>query len=383
MYKNIFYFRSINKIGGTEQFLYELAKKYHNLDITIFYDKIDKFQLRRLSKLIRCKKRVPGEKVECKKAFYNFTIDMIDDVEAKDHIFVSHAIYQIIGETPPITHPKLTKFIGVSDYACNMLEEIAKELGINIKTQRFYDPFTMEKVNKPKIIVSACRLDDKVKGGERTLKLAKALDNYCDANNEHYMWFIFTNPINFNIESNNIIVRPPTIDIKPYLAMADYVAQLSDDMETFCYTINESLSYSVPVITTPLSINKELSITDNENIILNWDCSNADQVAKEIFTKKVKPFKYKPPEDDWKKILAKGKSTYKCNNKMYKVKALEQFTIKDDFKYIKHLVRADKNNKDYGEIYTDDIFECNEDLKNMLSGDNYLNRKSIEVINEI
>ena len=26
--KNLFYFRKINKIGGTEQFLYEIAKKY-------------------------------------------------------------------------------------------------------------------------------------------------------------------------------------------------------------------------------------------------------------------------------------------------------------------------------------------------------------------
>ena len=35
---NVFYFKSINKIGGTEQFLYEIAKKYHEYDITVYYD---------------------------------------------------------------------------------------------------------------------------------------------------------------------------------------------------------------------------------------------------------------------------------------------------------------------------------------------------------
>ena len=47
---NIFYFKKINRIGGTEQFLYEIAKKYHELDITVFYDEADIYQLKRLRK---------------------------------------------------------------------------------------------------------------------------------------------------------------------------------------------------------------------------------------------------------------------------------------------------------------------------------------------
>ena len=42
MYNNVFYFKKINKIGGTEQFLYEIAKKYNKYDITIIYKKIYK-----------------------------------------------------------------------------------------------------------------------------------------------------------------------------------------------------------------------------------------------------------------------------------------------------------------------------------------------------
>ena len=39
--KNLFYFRKINAIGGTEQFLYEIAKKYNDYDITVLYDEAD------------------------------------------------------------------------------------------------------------------------------------------------------------------------------------------------------------------------------------------------------------------------------------------------------------------------------------------------------
>ena len=84
MYANIFYFRKISKIGGTEQFLYEVAKKYKDYDITIFYDQADEIQLQRLRKLVRCKKRIKGEIVKCNKVFFNFNLDMIDDIEKFD-----------------------------------------------------------------------------------------------------------------------------------------------------------------------------------------------------------------------------------------------------------------------------------------------------------
>lgn len=313
---NIFYFRKINKIGGTEQFLYEIAKKYHKYDITIFYDEADIFQLMRLKKYLRCKKRIKGELVKCKKAFFNFNIDMIDDVEAEEYIFVSHANYEELGYKPPIEHPKLTGFIGVSQFATDKLNEYGKKLGLNIDTRKCYNPLTLEPVQKVPIIVSACRLDDQVKGGERTIQLINALDRYCEKNNRQYLWLIFTNKTTIKLPSPNAIYMQPRVDVRPYIARADWVAQLSNDMETYCYTTNESTGYGVPIITTPLSVYNELPVTDNERIVLNWDCSNVDEVARLIFEKEVKPFKYKIPEDDWGNILVKGKNMYEEEKKM-------------------------------------------------------------------
>ncbi len=48
-----------------------------------------------------------------------------------------------------------------------------------------------------------------------------------------------------------------------------------------------------------------------------------DEIARQIFEKKVKKFQYNPPEDEWDKFLAKGKSTYKDElNKKVKVKVI-------------------------------------------------------------
>lgn len=327
MFKNIFYFKHINKIGGTEQFLYEIAKKYKNWDITVFYDSIDKWQLKRLKKYVRCRQRKPGEKIVCEKAFFNFNIDMIDDVEAKEYYFVSHANFEELGYKPPIENKKLTNYIGVSNFASRKLDEYGVKLGKNIKTIPCYNPLTLEPKERVINLVSACRLDDKVKGGERTLKLIEALDKYCEENGRHYIWHIYTNPnVSVNISSPNVVLMKPRVDVRPYIASADYVLQLSNDMETYCYTINEALGYGVPIITTPLSVIKELPIDENMRIELNWDCSNVDEVARQIFEKEVKPFEYKIPMDSWDKILEKGKSSYEEEKEMkVKVEAIMDF----------------------------------------------------------
>lgn len=330
-YANIFYFKRICKIGGTEQFLYEIAKKYKDYDITVFYDDADINQLRRLRKLVRCKKHIKGEIVKCNKAFFNFNLDMIDDVDAEEYYFVSHANYEELhkvhgGYIPPIKNEKLTHYIGVSQFATDKLDEYAKSIGSKIKTQKCYNPLTLEPKQKVVRLASACRLDDKVKGGERTLKLIKALDKYCEENNRNYIWTIFTNPTKVQVDSPNVILMKPRLDVRPYLADSDYVLQLSNDMETYCYTINEALGYGVPIVTTPLTILNELPITENEHIVLDWNCENVDEVARQIFEKEVKPFSYTAPEDSWSNILENARSTYEEEKNMkYIVEATDLY----------------------------------------------------------
>ena len=331
VYANIFYFKKISRIGGTEQFLYEIAKKYKDYDITVFYDEADVNQLIRLRKLVRCRKHKKGEIVKCNKAFFNFNLDMIDDVDAEEYYFVSHANYEELhkvhgGYIPPIKNEKLTHYIGVSQFATDKLDEYAKIIGSKIRTQRCYNPLTLEPKQKVVRLASACRLDDEVKGGERTLKLIKALDKYCEENNRNYIWTIFTNPTKVQVYSPNVILMKPRLDVRPYLADSDYVLQLSNDMETYCYTINEALGYGVPIVTTPLTILNELPITENEHIVLDWNCENVDEVARKIFEKEVRPFNYTAPEDNWSNLLENVKSTYEEEKNMkYIVEATDLY----------------------------------------------------------
>lgn len=309
----------------------------------------DYAQIERLSKYVRVKK-YNGEHIKCDRAFFNFNLDIIDNVEAKQYYFVSHANYEELGYKPPIQHEKITHYIGVSQFSADKLDEWGKKLGKDIKTKKCYNPLTLEPKKKVMRLVSACRLDDKVKGGERTLKLIEALDKYCLEHNRNYLWTIFTNPTRIKISSPNVVLMKPRIDVRPYIADSDYALQLSNDMETYCYTINEALGYGVPIVTTPLTITKELPITKNEQIILDWDCSNVDEVARQIFEKKVKPFTYEIPTDDWSRFLAKGESTYRMEEetkiqvqciKEYFDNKLERLITPEDEPYEVSIFRAE------------------------------------------
>lgn len=310
IYANIFYFKVINRIGGTETFLYEIAKKYYKYDITIFYDMAEENQLRRLKKYVRCKKRIAGEKITCKRAFFNFNTDMLDDVISTEnyYAFVSHANYQELGYEPPIKKEKLNHFIGVSDFASNKLNEYGKIIGRELNVETCYNPLTLEPKEKVIQLITACRLDDKVKGGDRLLKLIKELDSYSKEHNRHYILYVFSNPTSIMFNSNNVVIMKPRVDIRPYIQMCDILIQLSNDMETYCYSINEALGYGKQIVTTPLSVLKELPIENN--IILNWDCSNIKQVVEDIFEKEYKDINYQIPKDNWNKLLVKDKSIY-------------------------------------------------------------------------
>jgi hypothetical protein len=75
---------------------------------------------------------------------------MIDDVESTEnyYAFISHANYEEIGYKPPITHPKLNHYIGVSEFASNKLEQYGETLRKKNKAITCYDPLTIEKKKK-------------------------------------------------------------------------------------------------------------------------------------------------------------------------------------------------------------------------------------------
>ena len=249
--KNIFYAKWIGKIGGIETFFYNIARKYQDYDITIYYDVGDPEQVKRLQKYIRVKK-YNGEKIKCDKAFFNYHLDIINNIEAKEYIQIVHGCYKKIN-LPASINKKITKYLSVSEVAGNDFEELTGN-----KTETVYNPIIIDKPKKVLNLISATRLTVE-KGKNRMIKLAKILEE----NNIPYLWTVFTNDTNA-INNPNIVYMKPRLDIINHIANADYLVQLSDS-EAYCYSVVESLCVGTPVIVTECPVFEEIGVVNNKN----------------------------------------------------------------------------------------------------------------------
>ena len=298
MYDNVFYYSHVHRIGGVETFFYEIARKYGDRDITMLYKSGDPEQLRRLSEFIRLKKW-NGEKIICRKLIFGYSFDLrdLDSFQAEEYIQVIHADFGALRDRiKPKIDKRFTRYIAVSQNNADTFEELT-----GIKCEVCYNPITLDKPQKVLHLLSATRLSAE-KGFERMQKLATALDNA----GVRYVWTIYTDS-NLRIDSPNVIYAGTRLDIRDYVADADYLVQLSDT-EGYPYSLLEALSLGTPVIVTDLPSNPDSQVVDGENaIVLPFDMS---MIPVERIVKGLKKFRYTPREDHWGEILAEGVSTW-------------------------------------------------------------------------
>lgn len=317
-YTNIYYFYYLSDIGGTETFLYELAKKYNQLDLTIIYRHANENQIKRLKQYVRCIQFKDGMKIQCERAFFNYGIDIIDSVEAKDYCFVIHADYEDMKKRGQLScnvpsHPKLNKYIAVSERAAKGFQNVT-----GIKPEVCYNPFEIRQPGPVLNLISATRLS-KEKGKNRMIELAKMLDSA----GIKYIWTIFTNDTK-EIDNPNVVYMKPRLDILDYIAKADYLVQLSDN-EGFCYSVVEALCAGTPVIVTPCPVFDEIGLKDEKNCyIIPFDMKNFD--VKKLLNIP-KDFNYRPPQDNWGEILINAPSTWEDEQRqVYLVEALPVYS---------------------------------------------------------
>ena len=349
---------------SVETFFHYLVKKYCNYDIAVFYKTGDIKQVKRLQKYCFCK-QYKGEKIKCKKAFFNYTKDIINNIEADEYIEIIHRDVKALGGWD--IHPKIDKFIGVSKLCCDSFKEITGK-----DCELIYNPVFFDKPQKVLNLISATRLTPE-KGKNRIIKLSNMLDR----ERIPYIWTIFTNDIN-TIDNPNIVYMQPRLDIIDYIANADMLVQLSDD-ESFCYSVVEALSVGTPVIVTDCPVFKELGIKNGVNgWVCDFDMSNVD--VKKVYETELK-FKYEPPKDTWGEELVKGKKEYKHSKKYNTCQALENFTY-TRFKELKDMIRYNQQGNKDGTICEGDIFDCDDEIMNFLLNKttNSANRCLIKVL---
>mgnify|MGYP003293565189 CR=1 FL=1 len=302
MNSNLFYFHTLNSIGGVETFFYQLAKKYgKKFDITIMYSNGNPEQIKRLSEYVRVKQYKDGERIKCKRCFVAFNAGILDNVDAEEYIQMLHGDYRSLGVIPD-RHPKIQKYVAVSEVVREAYRDITGDDPVVS-----YNPFIPVKPKKVLRLVSATRLTPD-KGMRRMEKLAQVLDD----EKIPFVWDIYTDVIR-PFKNPSISIHEPRLDIVDFIADADYFVQLSD-AEGYCYSVVESLSVGTPVIITDFKVAHEIGVQDRVNgFILPMDMSQIP--TREIY-RGLKKFKYDPLPDKWDELLLPVPSDYEEQMKM-------------------------------------------------------------------
>lgn len=276
--KTIFYIASLNAIGGVEQWMYYIAKRYgRRKDMIVFFRDGDERQLKRLVKY--CDLRIyKGEKIKCDTAIFAYNFDIIGNVEAREKYHFIHgnieAVRKIYPDMDMLPAPQITKQFSVSEITRQGYKNT-----YGIDTEVFYNIVDLDKPIKGKTkkkdgilrLITASRLKDAIKGFDYMEIIAKKLQR----ENIPYEWLCFSDKPKDNINGNFIFLEPE-LDITPYMKDADYLVQTSRD-ESYGYSPVESLMLGTPVIMMNIPVLKELGIEDGKHgYILDFDMSNLD-----------------------------------------------------------------------------------------------------------
>ena len=284
---------NISALGGIETYVYELVKKYKDLDIAIVSKKCEQNQASRIRKY--CKLYIhTNEKIKCDVIVINYDQSILNYVNEDAKVYQAiHADYtnlNIYHGRYPQPNERITAFLGITQYLCDNLQEKLKPNEI----QLCYNPLTIDD-KKPIIIVSATRLHEN-KGAD----LMQKFINEMDRQNVYYLWFVLTGDKGA-LKGNNIIEIPPRLDIDKFLSFATYVC-LCSKSEACSYTLNEALFRNIPILTTDLPYLKEIGYEDGINgYTINRDGSNIKDIVKKIYN--IPSFNFKRFEDNYENIF--------------------------------------------------------------------------------
>lgn len=312
-FKNLIYFNMINSIGGVESWLYYISKLYNKHDITVVYRNGNERQIRRLEENVRVLHWDGKTRLECDTLFLNYATDIMDYVDCKRIVYWVHSDYSIAAKLNMIDpqavratvfNPRITDVIAASKSVQKSLKELT---GYEAKV--CYNPVWL---SEPKRILRLCSAQRMTieKGRNRIQRLAKALEKYCAMTGNRFEWDIYTTDYK-TINVPGVEYKQPDLKINSFFGNYDYFVALSD-CEAYCYSVVEALCRGTPCVVTPIPVFEEIGLNDSNSIRLEFDCSNADNVAEQMFSRSFS-FEYQPMKSDFEELLAEGDSGYENN----------------------------------------------------------------------
>ena len=305
------------EIGGIETFNYNFCRHMSSFyDITVLYKIIDPKQRARLSKYVNVMAYNPAIQIQCD----TLIVNRITDKDPKNVIYKQKVqmVHSCKWAKDLVTPTDNNYLVPVSEAVARSYPDFKKDyVTINNMTYPV-------QTDRALVLISATRTGTNEKGQKRMITLSNMLKE----KNIPFVWFCFSDyPIK---DADNICFLKPTLDIAPYIKMADYLVQLSDH-EGFCYSMVEALELGTPVLTTPLEVLPELGFKDGETgYIIPFDMQF--DVSK-IFENQLKgQFKYKYNNKkrikQWRKILGDSVVAEKIVIKepVIKVKAIMRYS---------------------------------------------------------
>ena len=204
-----------------------MVKKYKDLDIAVVYKTANWKQLARIRKYCPAYQHI-NEDIICKVAIINYDVSIIDYITKdiwKENAKEGEGIYQTVHADyenaaytwRPPTDERIKAYITITKHIDKSFKKL---VGVD-NTIQGYNPISDEPDNKI-VLVSATRLS-RIKGKDRMVKLANALDRY----GVDYVWYIFTNDTK-EINNPNIVWMTPRLDVRHWIKQAHYLVQLSD-----------------------------------------------------------------------------------------------------------------------------------------------------------
>ena len=306
--KVIIFINQLWIIGGIETFIFHLARLFENEDIVLLVNTIPEPQKKRLEQYIDVVQYSTSTEYECDTLIMLRILDRTPrNVTYKQSVQMCHACRT----NGPLNIPQNHDFIVNVSQASK--DSFGDEGGMVIHNPIFTDK------TKALILVSATRIPalDKGDNEKRMRKLAEMLDKA----NIPFVWFNF---------SDGQIPNPPRgmvnmgiqMDIRPYIASATYLVQLSDS-EAWSYSILEALTQNVPCIVTDFPSAKEMGIEDGKNgyivpFDMNFDVTKLQTVPKFTYE-----YDNEAIKKQWKKIFDRKIKTKK--KKLVDVQIIQQY----------------------------------------------------------
>ena len=298
------YISAEHEIGGIETFVYNFCyhmSKYY--DIAVLYDAtFDQAQMARLLKIVPVIQN-SDKIIMCDTAINCRIVKILPpNIKAKHTIQMSHTCRLELWHQTKVPQD-YDETIFVSKTAAESFSDSERSKDYKV----IHNLTVPTDCHRSLILVSATRPTPE-KGMKRMLALGQLLD----AAKIPYVWLYFSYDPIYNAPSNMIKMKP-TLDIIPYIKMADYLVQMSDS-EAFCYSIVEALEAGTAVISTPLDVLPELGFEEGTHgYVVPFDVTGFD--CHKLLN--IPQFEYKRDNakivKQWRKVLGntKPKHTYK------------------------------------------------------------------------